>query len=75
MRRPGTGNRPGQLSDGASTVYRRVAVPAGRHRIVARLNDTASEGFAHVREAEVDLAPGRVLVIDFDPALGWVFRG
>jgi hypothetical protein len=65
----------GLAHDGASTVYRRIAIPAGRHRIVARLNDTRKEGFAHVREAELDVAAGRVLVIDFDPAQGWVFRG
>ena len=65
----------GLARDGASTVYRRIAIPAGHHRVVARLNDTASAGYAHVREAEFDLAPGRILVIDFDPALGWVFRG
>lgn len=65
----------GFARDGASTVYRRVAIPAGRHRVVARLNDTPGAGFAHVREAELELAPGRVLVIDFDPAQGWVFHG
>jgi len=65
----------GFARDGASTVYRRVAIPAGCHRIVARLNDTPNAGFAHVSEAELDVAPGRVLVIDFDPAQGWVFRG
>jgi hypothetical protein len=50
-------------------------VPAGRHRIVAKLGDAPVPGFGHVREAEVDLAPGAILLIDFDAkAGGWVFR-
>jgi hypothetical protein len=66
----------GLSRDGASTVYRRVAVPAGTHRFVARLKDTADGGFGFVGDREIDLAPGRVLVIDFDPREGgWVYRG
>ena len=66
----------GLAKDGASTVYRRAAVPAGEHRFVARLADTADGKVAHTAERAIDLEPGRVLVIDFDAkAGGWVFRG
>jgi hypothetical protein len=66
----------GLSKDGASTVYRRIAVPAGEHRFVARLADTADGKFSHDVERVVDLKPGRVLVIDFDTKSGgWVFRG
>jgi hypothetical protein len=62
--------------DGASTVYRRIEVPAGEHRFVARLADTADGKVGHTAERAIDLRPGRVLVIDFDAkAGGWVFRG
>lgn len=65
----------GFAKDGASTVYRRMAVGAGEHRFVARLADTADGKFGYVTEATVILRPGRVLVIDFDTkAGGWVFR-
>lgn len=65
----------GLAKDGASTLYRRVAVPAGSHRIVARLRDTPGGGFGYVAERTVDLAPGRVLLIDFDKKDGgFVFR-
>ena len=69
--------RPTGLSkDGASTVYRRIAVPAGEHRFVARLADTADGRFVHAVERSIDLEPGRVLVIDFDAKSGgWLFRG
>jgi hypothetical protein len=66
----------GLAKDGAATVYHRVAVPAGSHRLVARMRDAPAPEFGHVAERTVDLAPGRVLVIDFDAKEGgWVFRG
>ena len=65
----------GLSRDGAATVYRRVAVPAGAHRFVAKLKDAAEGGYGHVAERAIELKPGRVLVIDFDAKEGgWVFR-
>lgn len=62
---------PGGLhKDGAATVYRRNAIPAGPHRIAARMSDQASGEFNHVKEAAVELAPGQVLLVDFLPAAG-----
>lgn len=66
----------GLSKDGASTVYRRAAVPAGEHHFVAKMKDTAAGGFGIVRDRKIDLKSGRVLVIDFDAKEGgWVFRG
>ena len=65
----------GLRRDLASTLYRRVEVPAGRHTFRARLADNAARQFRHQGEATVDLAPGRVLVIDFvASAGGFLFR-
>ena len=65
----------GLAKDGASTVYRRIAVSAGIHRIQARLSDVATGEFNHVGDARVSLAKGHVLVIDFDARSGgFVFR-
>jgi hypothetical protein len=56
----------GLSGDGPSRTYRRFVVPAGSHRLVARLRDTArTEGFDYVKEAKVDLAEGQSLAIDF----------
>ena len=68
---------PGGLRrDGASTVYRRIVVPAGRHRIVARLKDRAGAGFNFEHEQSIELRPGGALLIDFNAAHGgFVFRG
>ena len=66
---------PGLAHDGASTVYRRAAVPAGEHRFVARMKDSVAGGYDFVGKRTIDLRPGRVLVIDYDAKDGWVFRG
>ena len=66
----------GLKSDGNATVYHRLPVPAGRHRIAVRMRDRPGEGFNHAREETVDLAPGRVLLIDFVAGQGgFQFRG
>lgn len=66
----------GLRRDGAAAVYHRMQVPAGAHRVVARMRDRPGEGFDHVREASLELAPGSSLVIDFGVAQGgFVFKG
>lgn len=56
----------GLTGDGPSRAYKRFVVPAGDHRFVAKLRDTdRNEGFDHVRDREVTLAPGQNLSIDF----------
>lgn len=64
---------PSGLSrDGASSVYQRLQVPAGQHRIAVRLKDKAGAAFTHTREATVTLKPAQVLVIDFDAEKGGI---
>jgi hypothetical protein len=60
----------GLRRDGNAVVYQRMALPAGRHRVVARLRDRAEGDFNHVRDEIVHLAAGRVLIIDFNAAQG-----
>ena len=69
--------RPAGLKrDGAAAVYHRMSVPAGAHRVVARLRDRPEGEFNYVREASLDLAPGASLVIDFSaPQGGFLFKG
>lgn len=65
---------PSGLSrDGASSVYHRLQLPAGEHRIAVRLKDSAAAGpFNHAREATVKLRPAQILVIDFDAEKGGI---
>ena len=65
----------GLARDGSSTLYRRVNVPAGEHRLVAKLGDAPAAGFNHVKDATVTLKAGEVLLLDFDAKEGgWLFR-
>jgi hypothetical protein len=60
----------GLRHDLPSTVYRRREIPAGAHTFRARLADGPDGAFRHERVQRVELAPGRVLVIDFIAAAG-----
>jgi hypothetical protein len=61
----------GLAGDGASTVYRKFPVAPGRHRLTARLRDSArTEGFDYESEREVMLEPRQNFVVDFKAASG-----
>lgn len=66
--------RPAGLSqDGPSTLYERFEIPSGPHKLSVRINDSVRvEGYNYVREETVKLQPGRVLVVDFEPAKGGI---
>ncbi len=65
----------GLRRDGASSVYRRLVVPSGQHRIVARLRDRPGAAFNYRGDVAIDLPPGGALLIDFIPTQGgFVFR-
>jgi len=62
--------------DGAASLYYRLPVAAGRHRVAVRLRDRADGPFNYVREETLELAPGGMLLIDFVAAKGgFDFRG
>lgn len=65
---------PSGLSrDGASTIYQRLALNAGLHRITVRLSDSIkSPGFNYQRSELVQLRPEQVLVIDFNRQQGGI---
>jgi hypothetical protein len=61
----------GLARDGASSVYRRFPVDAGRHVLRARLKDDVRLGdFNHERATEVVLSAGQVFVVDFNLRAG-----
>lgn len=60
----------GVQRDGLATLYHRMTLPAGEHRIAVRMRDRPQEGFNHVREERIVLAGGDSLVIDFNAARG-----
>ncbi|NJD33048.1 MAG: hydrogenase iron-sulfur subunit [Gammaproteobacteria bacterium] len=67
----GTHEPAGLWNDGPSAVYVRFEVPAGRHRVVARLRDNgADSGFTAFAERTIELAPGENFVVDYRAAEG-----
>jgi hypothetical protein len=60
----------GLRRDGNVAVYERMALPAGRHKIVARLRDRPDGDFNYRGEQTVELRGGGSLLIDFNAARG-----
>jgi hypothetical protein len=66
----------GLSGDGPARTYQKFLVPAGPHRITARLRDSRQDdGFNHETTRLVELSPWQNLAIDFKPdAGGFLFR-
>ena len=65
----------GLKRDGNATLYHRLPLPAGKHRVVARLRDRPGSGFNFEKSETLELAPGQALLIDFVAGKGgFVFR-
>lgn len=66
----------GLSRDGAASLYRRITVPAGEHRLAARLKDSVLvEGFNYEHSETVTLVPGQIFVVDFNARKGgFVFK-
>jgi hypothetical protein len=63
----------GLSKDGPSTVYARFPLPAGDHRLTVKLNDSVREpGFNFTHDEQVRLAPGQIVVVDFNPEKGGI---
>lgn len=60
----------GTQRDGLATLYHRIPVAAGTHRIVVRMRDRPQGEFNHVREETLNLAGGDSLLIDFNASRG-----
>lgn len=68
-----TAKPTGLAGDGAASVYRRLEVPAGAHRLAVRLADSPRPGgFDYERDAAVELRPAQILVVDFDAERGGI---
>jgi hypothetical protein len=63
----------GLAGDGTSSLYRRIPVAAGAHRMTVRVvDDLRAPQQAFERRADVVLVAGQVLSIDFRPARGGI---
>jgi hypothetical protein len=65
---------PSGLShDGSASVYHRFVVPAGTHRLSARLSDNAKGDFNYRGEETLTLAPAQIVVVEFHAPTGFQF--
>jgi hypothetical protein len=61
----------GLRKDGASAGYRRLPIQAGQHTLRVQLNDDARRSdFPYERVATLDVKPGQIVLIDFNPGKG-----
>ena len=60
----------GARRDGLATLYHRLPIAAGSHRVVVRMRDRPQGEFNHVREETLNLAGGDSLLIDFNASRG-----
>jgi len=56
--------------DGLATLYHRLPIAAGTHRIVVRMRDRPQGEFNYVREETLNLAGGDSVLIDFNASRG-----
>ena len=61
----------GLWDDGPASVYERFDIAPGKHRITARLRDSArTDGWDYTHSEDVTLEPGRYFTISFRPETG-----
>ncbi len=61
----------GIWSDGKANIYQRVVIPAGTHDIFVGMNDSGSEeAFDYETRTRLEVAPGRNIVVSFEPESG-----
>ncbi len=63
---------PGLFDDGSVDVFYRARIPAGEHRLALKMNDSVRiDGFNHVFDQAVTVAPAQVLLVAFDGKRGF----
>ncbi len=61
----------GLARDGEATVYRKFVVEPGAHTVTLAMRDSPrQDGYDYTVNHDVELAPGQLLVIDFDAGSG-----
>jgi len=67
---------PGLYSDQGVDVFYSAKIPAGAHRLSLKMNDSVRiDGFNHVFEDDIEIAPAQILLVGFDNKSGFVLRG
>ncbi len=66
---------PGFFNDGGVDIYFSGKVPAGSHNLEVKMDDSIRrEGFNHTFGQRINIDPAQIMLIDFDPAKGFVIK-
>lgn len=66
---------PGIFGDGGVDIFFSGKVPAGKHHLEIKMNDSVRiEGFNHVFEQDIDIEPAKILLVEFNPLKGFFIK-
>ena len=66
---------PGLFEDGGVDVYYSGRISAGEHRFEIIMNDSVrNPEFSHTFDGEIDVAPGQIVLVRFDPEHGFTIQ-
>ena len=66
---------PGIFSDGGVNVYYSSRVPAGKHSLEIKMDDSVrEEGFNHELTKDIEIDPRQILLIEFEPLKGFIIK-
>ena len=66
---------PGIFKDGGINIFFSNRVPAGKHSFKIKMDDSVrKQGFNHVFEQDINLAPAQILLVEYEPLTGFVIK-
>ena len=66
---------PGIFRDGGINIFFSNRVPAGKHSFKIKMDDSVrKQGFNHVFEQDINLAPAQILLVEYEPLTGFVIK-
>jgi len=66
---------PGIFNDGSVDVFFSGKIPAGKHHLKIKMNDSVRvKGFNHVFEQDIDIEPTKILLIEFNRLKGFFIK-
>ncbi len=66
---------PGIFNDGSVNIYYNSKVPAGKHKLEIKMDDSVrKQGFNHQLAQDIDIKPAQILLVEFDSLKGFVIK-
>jgi hypothetical protein len=66
---------PGLFHDGSVDIYYRGKIPAGKHHVEIKMDDSVrKQGFNHTLRHDISIDPAHILLIEFDSVKGFSIK-